>query len=43
MWHMQVRPDFGLEVLLPAQRDSCFLDNVCVIKLSEMEDLAGRA
>jgi len=43
LWHMQVRPDFGLEARLPAQWDRCFLDCVCVIRLSEMEDLAGRA
>jgi hypothetical protein len=31
-WHMQVRPDFGFEALLPAQWDRCFLDGVCVIE-----------
>ncbi len=41
MWHMQVRPDFSLEVHLPALWDLCFLDCVCVIRLIEMEDLAG--
>jgi hypothetical protein len=42
MWHMQVRPDFGFEALFPVQWDRFLLEGVCVITLSEMEDLAGR-